>query len=195
MWTQQILGVDSYHIIQWFFAYSILGWCVESIYMSICSRKLVNRGFVKGPICPIYGFGALGVYFLLRPISDDYVLLYICGALTATAFEFLVGKAMQILFGEIWWDYRDKPFNYKGIVCLESTVAWGFYTLIMFGFLQRAVEYIVDSYSYQKGVVIGTVLILFFAADLGHSLYEAKKEDLPYTAGEIKDVILSKLYQ
>lgn len=194
MWTQQILGVDSYHVIQWFFVYSILGWCVESIYMSICNQKLTNRGFVKGPICPIYGFGALGVYFLLRPVSEDYILLYFCGAVAATAFEFLVGKGMHVLFGEIWWDYNEKPFNYKGIVCLESTIAWGFYTLIMFGFLQKIVENIVNSYSYQKGVFMGTVLIILFSADLGHSLYKAKKDELPYTARDIKEVIISKLY-
>ena len=63
LWTKAVLGTDVYHIIQWFLIYSILGWVVESIYMSICNRRLTNRGFVKGPICPIYGVGALTVYF------------------------------------------------------------------------------------------------------------------------------------
>jgi len=61
-------GIDVYHVIQWFLIYSILGWCVESIYMSICEKRLVNRGFIFGPICPIYGFGAVGAYLLLRPL-------------------------------------------------------------------------------------------------------------------------------
>ena len=194
MWTRQIFGIDSYHVIQWFLIYSILGWCVESAHMSICSRKLVNRGFVKGPICPIYGFGALGVYFMLQPFEGHYALLYICGAVAATAFELLVAKVMLILFGQVWWDYTDKPYNYKGIICLESTVAWGFYTVFMFGFLQRIVEQIANSYSYHHGIMVGSLIILAFSIDLGRSLYLAKKDAIPYTIEDIKEVIFSKIY-
>ena len=63
MWTRNFFGIELYYIIQWFLIYSMLGWLVESVYMSICNRKLTNRGFVRGPFCPIYGFGALIVYF------------------------------------------------------------------------------------------------------------------------------------
>lgn len=194
MWTRQIFGVDSYHVIQWFLIYSILGWCVESAYMSICNRKLTNRGFVKGPICPIYGFGALGVYFLLQPFEGRYAMLYVCGAVAATAFELLVAKLMQVLFGQVWWDYTDKPYNYKGIICLESTIGWGFYTVIMFGFLQKMVEGIANSYSYHEGVFIGSLIIIAFSIDMGRSLYLAKKDAIPYTFEEIKEVIISKIY-
>ena len=69
-----MLGIDLYHITQWFLAYSILGWVVESIYMSICNRRLTNRGFVRGPFCPIYGVGALSVFFLLRPFCHNLLL-------------------------------------------------------------------------------------------------------------------------
>lgn len=76
-WNRMILGFDSYHVILWFLLYSILGWIVESIYMSICNRKLTNRGFAKGPFCPIYGVGALTVYFVLRPYSSNGFLLFL----------------------------------------------------------------------------------------------------------------------
>ena len=79
--TRAVLGTDFYHIIQWFLVYGILGWIVESVYMSICNRKLTNRGFTHGPICPIYGCGALTVYFLLRPFAGNLVLLYIMGCI------------------------------------------------------------------------------------------------------------------
>ena len=75
-WTRGILGTDLYHIVQWFLIYSMLGWLVESIYMSVCNRKLTNRGFMRGPMCPIYGVGALTVYFLLRPVCHNIFLLY-----------------------------------------------------------------------------------------------------------------------
>ena len=111
MWTRNFFGIELYYVIQWFLIYSMLGWLVESIYMSICNRKLTNRGFVRGPFCPIYGFGALIVYFLLRPICDNIYLLYLFGCLVPTVFEYLTAKLMMKVFGEVWWDYSDKPFN------------------------------------------------------------------------------------
>lgn len=101
MWIHGILGADVWHLVAAFCIYSVLGWLVESVYMSICNRRLTNRGFAKGPFCPIYGFGALAGYFLLRPFAGNPVLLYLTGAFTATVFEYLVGKAMLRLFGEI----------------------------------------------------------------------------------------------
>lgn len=176
MWSRQFFGVDAYHLIQWFLVYSILGWMVESIYMSFCNRRWTNRGFVKGPFCPIYGFGALGVYFLLRPFDGHYIALYILGALIATFFEFLVAKVMQHLFGAVWWDYEDKPFNYQGIVCLESTLAWGLYTILMFGFLHRMVDRLVNAYPYRVGIFVVNLAFVAFAIDLARSLHAAKKD-------------------
>ena len=115
-----------------FLVYSILGWVVESIYMSICNRRLTNRGFVRGPFCPIYGVGALSVFFLLRPFCHNLLLLYVLGCVFPTLLEYLTARLMLSMFGEVWWDYSEKPFNYKGILCLESTIAWGFYTLACF---------------------------------------------------------------
>ena len=131
-WTRGILGTDLYHIVQWFLIYSMLGWLVESIYMSVCNRKLTNRGFMRGPMCPIYGVGALTVYFLLRPVCHNIFLLYFSGALVATFLEYVTAKIMLRIFGEVWWDYSQKPFNYKGILCLESTIAWAFIPLDCF---------------------------------------------------------------
>ena len=111
MWTKEIFGTDVYHLVSAFIIYSVIGWLVESIYMSFCNHKLTNRGFGKGPFCPIYGFGAVVGYLMLRPLEQDVVKLYFVGAVAATVFEFLVGKLMLRLFGEVWWDYKDKPCN------------------------------------------------------------------------------------
>ena len=188
-WTRGILGTDLYHIVQWFLIYSMLGWLVESIYMSVCNRKLTNRGFMLGPMCPIYGVGALTVYFLLRPVCHNIFLLYFSGALVATSLEYVTAKIMLRIFGEVWWDYSQKPFNYKGILCLESTIAWGFYTLGLFLFLHKGVEYIVNSYSFQTGTRLGSVLILIFSVDFLHCLYLQKKDSLPITFEEIREGI------
>ena len=77
MWNIQIAGVDIYHIVNWFYIYSFLGWLWESSYVSIKEKKLVNRGFVAGPVCTIYGFGAVIVYLILKPIAGNILLLYI----------------------------------------------------------------------------------------------------------------------
>lgn len=188
-WTKGMLGTDLYHIVQWFLIYSMLGWLVESIYMSVCNRKLTNRGFMRGPMCPIYGVGALTVYSLLQPVCHNIFLLYFSGALVATFLEYVTAKIMLRIFGEVWWDYSQKPFNYKGILCLESTIAWGFYTLGLFLFLHKGVEYIVNSYSFQTGTRLGSVLILIFSVDFLHCLYLQKKDSLPITFEEIREGI------
>ena len=162
IWTYQLFGADIYHICAWFWVYSILGWFVESIYMSICFKKITNRGIIKGPICPIYGVGALFVYFTLKPLQGHYVLLYVIGAILATAVEFLVAKIMIRCTGCVWWDYSEKPLNYQGILCVESTLAWGLYTVIMFGFLHNAVMAFTDRISVGTGHILTMLLTIYY---------------------------------
>ena len=166
MWVEEMFGMDIYHMIASFMIYSMLGWLVESIYMSICNRKITNRGFARGPFCPIYGFGGVLGYLILHPLQGKYIQLYIAGAIIATLFEFLVGKMMLAVFGEVWWDYNEKPFNYKGLVCLESTIAWGFYAVIIIMYLNRKILGFIDRYSYENGVKICTILVIFASLDI-----------------------------
>ena len=157
MWIGGILGND----------------VVESVYMSFCNRRLTNRGFAKGPFCPIYGIGALAGYFLLRPFAGNPVMLYLAGAFTATVFEYMVGRLMLRLFGEVWWDYREKPFNYQGIICLESTIAWGFYAVIIIGYLHQAVMDVASWYTYGPGLWVLKAIIFIFTIDFLHQLLAA----------------------
>ena len=178
MWSRTLFGFDSYHVILWFLTYSILGWAVESFYMSICNRKLTDRGFSRGPICPIYGVGALTVFILLRPYSHNKILLFIMGSFLATLIEYITALLMNRLFGEIWWDYKDKPFNYKGILCLESSIAWGVYTVILFVFLQGFVEGIVNRIPFAIGRILGSLIIFAVVIDyiivLRHEMKERR---------------------
>lgn len=161
MWTKELFGTDVYHLMAAFVLYSMLGWLVESIYMSFCNHKITNRGFGKGPFCPIYGFGAVACYLLLSPLRGHYVALYIIGAMLATIFEFIVGKGMIKFLGELWWDYNDKPFNYKGIICLESTIAWGFYAIGIIQFVNAMIYWVIDKIDYRMGIrLVVTALVL-----------------------------------
>lgn len=191
-WNKVIFGWSVYHVVLWFLTYSILGWIVESIYMSICNRKITNRGFTKGPMCPIYGFGALTVFLLLKPYSDNPIRLFFMGMFLATALEFITARIMQRVFGEIWWDYREKPFNYQGIICLESSVAWGFYTVGLFLFLHNIVVNMVDSLPLLAGKVIGSVILILYMLDFMMAMYREKKDDLPDRVAEWKDNLLER---
>lgn len=175
IWDMPFLGteIDVYHVVHCLLIYSILGWVVESIYMSFCNRKLTNRGFIHGPMCPIYGVGAMLVYFILRPLEDNLVALYFGGAFFATLLEYVTAIVMQKVFGCIWWDYNDKPFNYKGILCLESTIAWGFYTLFLFLFLHKWVNSFMGLYSRTTGIYISIALMVYYAIDFTISLVGA----------------------
>ena len=191
MWTREIFDTDVYHLIAAFIIYSMIGWLVESIYMSFCNKKLTNRGFGRGPFCPIYGFGGVIGYLVLRPLSENLVQLYLAGAVLATLFEFLVGKLMLRLFGEVWWDYNEKPCNYKGIICLESSIAWGFLGIFFFrflnGFVNRMVGYIPETY--EK--VTALALVSFYVCDFTYT-QNVQRHRQP-DEGEEKEQVIGRL--
>lgn len=184
-----------YHVLFWFLCYSVMGWVVESTYMSICNKKITNRGFMYGPFCPIYAFGALMVYFLLRPFSHNLVLTYFLGSITATGFEFFIGILMQGFFGKVWWDYSKKPFNYRGVLCLESTIAWGFYTVFLFLFLQKGVVWFTEMVPYRIGLRILPVVYTVAIMDFLIHLLMAKKEHMPERVENILTSIHSIRYR
>ena len=110
MWELSINGVDFYHIANWFYIYSFLGWLWETCYVSVRKGKLINRGFINGPLCTIYGCGALAVYLILLPVSGDLLLLFVGGVVVATALEYVTAALMENIFHTSWWDYSDKKF-------------------------------------------------------------------------------------
>ena len=176
IWNKEIFGTDVYHLVAAFILYSMLGWLVESIYMSICNRRLTNRGFGKGPFCPIYGFGAVFGYLLLSPLAGHYVYLYFTGAVLATIFEYLVGKLMIKVLGDVWWDYNDKPFNYQGLICLESTLAWGAYAIIIICFLNGKITSAIDKASQNMGEKFCVLVLLLVVIDYMFRFYYVHKE-------------------
>lgn len=174
-------------MVLWFLAYSILGWIVESVYMSVCNKEITNRGFARGPMCPIYGFGALTVFFLLRPYSENSIQLFFMGMFLATTLEFVTARVMQRIFGEIWWDYNEKPFNYQGIICLESSVAWGFYTVGLFLFLHNIIVNMVDQVPVLAGKIAGSIILGSYMIDFLIVMYREKKDDIPYIPGKVSE--------
>ena len=121
-----IAGLQPLRLIAAFCIYSVIGWCMESAYMSFCNRKLTNRGFMTGPFCPIYGFGALAGFFLLKGFAENLLLLYVAGAVSATIFEYLVGRLMLKLSGGV---IMKSPLIIRGLSVWKAQSRGGFMRL------------------------------------------------------------------
>lgn len=189
MWSQFGVSGDVLTIVECFLFYSFAGWVVESIYMSFCNKKVTNRGFAVGPMCPIYGFGGTLGYFLLHSLSDRLIALYLVSAILATTFEYLVGKLMIYTLGDLWWDYNDKPFNYKGIICLESTIAWGFYGVFIVRYINDFVLAIVSMIPRKVGIVGCSIFLTMYMFDFVYHLLLA----LDLTPSQAKDKVVENV--
>ncbi|MCR4690848.1 MAG: putative ABC transporter permease [Lachnospiraceae bacterium] len=174
----EFLEVTKLQMIECFVFYSILGWFVESLYMSFCTKKLTNRGFGFGPFCPIYGFGATLGAIILSPFRISYVLLFIVSAISATLFEYIVGRMMQFSLGDFWWDYTEKPFNYQGIICLESTLGWGLYGIIVVKWLHPFVLLKTTMVPVFIGRVICYLILALYMIDFTYHVLLALHIDL-----------------
>lgn len=129
--TMTIGGLTLYEIVWFFLIYSFIGWVLEVIYNAAAEGHVINRGFLNGPVCPIYGFGMVGLLILIGTLFPqgaehvNAVLLFLIGLVLATALELFGGWILDKLFHARWWDYSNKPFNLNGYICPEFSIYWG----------------------------------------------------------------------
>ena len=114
-----------YDVLWIFFIYAFLGWCMEVIYATTDTGKFINRGFLIGPACPIYGIGMVIVVSVLSSIQDNIFILFIGAMILTSILEFITGVILERIFNDKWWDYSDLPFNIKGYICLKFSLLWG----------------------------------------------------------------------
>jgi len=127
---------------QWvllFFFYCLCGWVWESCYVSVRQRHWVNRGFLHGPLLPIYGSGAIMILLATIPVAEDLRLVWLFGMVAATILEYVTGAAMERIFKVRYWDYSNQKFNLNGHICLSSSIAWGFFSILMVRFIHPPV--------------------------------------------------------
>ena len=166
----------SYTPFQWlvfFYIYSFLGWVFESSYVSLRKRKFVNRGFMKGPFLPIYGSGAVMMLFVSEHFQDNLVLTYFAGVVGATLLELVTGMALEAIFKVRYWDYSNQKFNYKGYICLSSSVAWGFFTIGMNQWLHPLVMGVLSGIPMLPLVIVTAIVTVGVCADVTVSVKEA----------------------
>lgn len=165
-----------YHFSQWllfFFVYCFFGWVWESCYVSAKQRKWVNRGFLHGPLIPIYGFGAISVLFVVIPVRDHLALVYILGMASATLLEYVTGAVMERLFKVRYWDYSDKPMNLHGYICLVSSLAWGAFSVLLIHVIHMPVERLILDLHLGTAELLAFVITVLFAVDTTQSFNEA----------------------
>lgn len=140
-----ICGMTYYQICWYFLIYSFGGWVVEVIFHGVALGKVVNRGFLNGPVCPVYGFGVLAVFAMINTLqssgyqmSDGMIFLF--GIILATIVELIAGWLLDVCFHARWWDYSDKPLNFHGYICLEFSIIWGLAIVFVVKVFQKYVE-------------------------------------------------------
>ncbi|MBO4508552.1 MAG: hypothetical protein J5747_07915 [Spirochaetaceae bacterium] len=119
-----------------FLSYSLIGWFSEVIYCSSIQKRFINRGFLKGPICPVYGFGGLLVMSILEPLSSTWIPLFFLSMLVTSALEYVTSWILEKLFDTKWWDYSHYKFNIKGRVCLLNSTLFGLMGMLASHFVQ-----------------------------------------------------------
>lgn len=149
-----------------FFAYSCIGWICECIYCSIPQKRFVNRGFLTGPICPVYGFGALLVLFLLDPLSDYPVAVFILGVLLTSILEYITSVILEALFHMKWWDYSNKKLNIHGRVCLLNSTLFGLLSIALVYVIHPPITHFIERLSMQTVLVVGSSLTTLLAVDV-----------------------------
>jgi uncharacterized membrane protein len=165
IWSLSVRGVDFYHILNFFWIYSFLGWVWETTYVSLKQGRYVNRGFVNGPVCTIYGCGAVAVYLILLPLEENLLFLFLGGIVVATVLEYLTAVLMESIFHTSWWDYSDKKFNFQGRICLGASLGWGCFSVILFRVFQPVVENVVAFYSVKTGKILCVSTLLVYGVD------------------------------
>lgn len=168
--------MQSYHLTQWvlfFFIYSFIGWVWECCFVSVRKRRWVNRGFMYGPMLPIYGFGALAVLISTIRVRDSIPLIFLFGMVGATLLEYVTGAVMERLFNVKYWDYSNQNFNLNGYICLTSSLGWGLFSVLLVKFVHVPIEGAVLKIPTIIAEGIAFVLTVAAAVDVTQSFNDA----------------------
>lgn len=159
-----LLTVTEYFL--WFILYSVCGWIIETLLYIVVQKRVVKRGFLFGPLCPIYGFGAVLSHLLFYGRIENIVLLFFVGMLVCTALEYITHFVMQKAFHATWWDYSGKRFNVKGRICLQNSLLFGAGVVLIVKVLQPWVIYWTEKIPQSVLLWVGLLLYSILLLDL-----------------------------
>ena len=187
-----------------FLMYAFLGWVMEVINACIQHKRFINRGFLIGPYCPIYGIGMLLIINLLKNYMDSYVVLFILAMVICMAVEYLTSLVMEWLFNARWWDYSNRKFNINGRICLETAIPFGLGGMLIMYVVNPFLTGILDKGSEKLIVILGIILMVIFFTDLVVSFFvilkfrkvgvENFKDDTEEMNKKVRDYLMSHSY-
>lgn len=158
-----------------FVVYAFIGWCVEVVYATLCFRRFVNRGFLNGPYCPVYGFGVIAVLVLLLPVKGNLLLFFVGSIILTTLVEFIAGLILEKSFSEKWWDYSSEKYNIKGYICLRASVIWGTACVVVAYFLHPIINNVLTLIPGNLSTGLAVFAIATIIADATISIYSLLK--------------------
>ncbi len=148
-----------------FLLYAFMGWCMEVIVVYFSTKKFVDRGFLIGPICPIYGLGSLLIVILLQKYVGDPLVLFVMSVLICSFLEYFTSYLMEKLFKARWWDYSNKRFHINGRICLDNCAAFGILGVLMLYFVNPFFTNILYMFPYWLLYTLAALFFLFFVID------------------------------
>lgn len=154
-----------YELVWIFIIYAFIGWCTEVSYAALDRGIFVNRGFLNGPYCPIYGCGVVIVVGALTPLKDNLLILFAGSFLLTSILEYITGFVLEKVFHNKWWDYSNKPFNIQGYVCLKFSIYWGLACTFIMDVLHPIIYRGIKMIPHTLGVVLLVILMAGFTVD------------------------------
>ena len=148
-----------------FMSYAFLGWCMEVICKLFQYKRFINRGFLIGPYCPIYGWGALAITILLKRYTYDVIVLFVMSVIICSFIEYFTSYFMEKIYNVRWWDYSNKKFNINGRICLETMIPFGLLASLIIYVLHPAVIKLVDKLSPTALLVVAITLFVIYIID------------------------------
>ncbi len=149
----------------WLVLYSVAGWTYESILCSIQERKLVNRGFLNGPLCPVYGTGSVVVLLVIGNLQGNIPALFLAGLVLTCTVEYVTAWLLETLFDTKWWDYSHMKYNIHGRICLLGAIVFGLFSVVLVQWIHPLVRGFTDGVPSLFRIQSSIVLFLLIAAD------------------------------
>lgn len=159
------MGYGFYELLWFYLCYSFIGWCFEVAAAAIGRKAFINRGFVTGPVCPIYGFGAVVFALFLPDLKDRPFFLFLGGMILASVIEWGTGKLLEKLFRKKWWDYSGLRFSVDGYICLRYSLLWGLLSLLLLYVANDFLAGLIGMLPGMAGVILAAALLVLLAVD------------------------------
>ena len=165
MWTTKLFEFPFYELYFYFLIYSFLGWVLESLFVSASTKQWVNRGFLRGPFCPIYGTGAVLVLVTLTPVLGNLAWVFIGGVFIATIVEYVISYVLEKIFHATWWDYSQMPLNFQGRICLRRSLEWGALSVVLLKVIHPFIGAFVQRIPHTIAEFAGAGILIYLIAD------------------------------